>query len=194
MDTRQRILDSARRLYNQSGVQTVSQRNIASDLGISPGNLTYHFKTRPEIEEALYFEFVEKIDTLIEQVAQPEISLQSLFDFIGQLYDFMYDYRFIFIDLVYLMSNATIGAHYRQLLQARKQQFDYLLAALIEQKVLRPARSEGEYDAIYRMVQLLTDFYFSNLLITEGDIQPHHKAAYLHLVRQLLQPFLLEAG
>lgn len=52
-DTRQAILDTARALFNTHGYNGVSLRDISEALGISKGNLTYHFSKKEEIMEAL---------------------------------------------------------------------------------------------------------------------------------------------
>ena len=55
-NTRQNILDAARKLFNEYGYNSVSLRDIANDAGISKGNLTYHFSKKEEIMEALISE------------------------------------------------------------------------------------------------------------------------------------------
>ena len=52
-DTRQKILDSARELFNVHGYNGVSLQDIADAVGISKGNLTYHFSKKEEIMEEL---------------------------------------------------------------------------------------------------------------------------------------------
>lgn len=49
--TKEDILIRARELFNKHGYNRVSMRNIADDLGISVGNLTYHFKKKEELME-----------------------------------------------------------------------------------------------------------------------------------------------
>lgn len=52
-DTRQKILDSARELFNVHGYNGVSLQDISDAVGISKGNLTYHFSKKEEIMEEL---------------------------------------------------------------------------------------------------------------------------------------------
>ena len=52
-DTRSKILSTAQRLFNENGYRKVSLRKISDAMGISIGNLTYHFKKRDEILKAL---------------------------------------------------------------------------------------------------------------------------------------------
>lgn len=55
-NTRKDILDTAKKLFNERGFNNVSTQEIASSLGISKGNLTYHFNKKEEIVEALILE------------------------------------------------------------------------------------------------------------------------------------------
>lgn len=50
---RDRILETARALFNERGYNEVSMRNIAEALKISVGNLTYHFKRKEDLIEAV---------------------------------------------------------------------------------------------------------------------------------------------
>lgn len=55
-NTRQQILDTAKRLFNERGYNGVSLKDIADEVGISKGNLTYHFSKKEAIMESLLFE------------------------------------------------------------------------------------------------------------------------------------------
>jgi len=55
-DTRQEILDIAKTLFNERGYNDVTLRDIAGAMSISKGNLTYHFKKKEDIIEALLIE------------------------------------------------------------------------------------------------------------------------------------------
>jgi AcrR family transcriptional regulator len=55
-DTRQKILAAAKKLFNERGYDAVSIQDIAGALGISKGNLTYHFKKKEHIVEAIITE------------------------------------------------------------------------------------------------------------------------------------------
>ena len=52
-DTRQAIMDTARRLFSERGYNAVSIQDLAAELGISKGNLSYHFRRKEQIVEAL---------------------------------------------------------------------------------------------------------------------------------------------
>lgn len=50
---KERILETARQLFNRQGYNEVSMRDISKVLGISVGNLTYHYGKKEELLEAV---------------------------------------------------------------------------------------------------------------------------------------------
>ena len=62
MKTRDRILECALALFNQEGEPNVSTLEIANELGISPGNLYYHFHGK----EPLVLELFERFQRVFE--------------------------------------------------------------------------------------------------------------------------------
>jgi AcrR family transcriptional regulator len=50
---RQKIIETARELFSEKGYNEVSMRDISDLLGISVGNLTYHFKKKEDLIEAV---------------------------------------------------------------------------------------------------------------------------------------------
>ena len=58
--TRDRILQTALALFNEEGEENVSTVDIAAVMGISPGNLYYHFKGKEAIIAGLFEGFEEK--------------------------------------------------------------------------------------------------------------------------------------
>ncbi|MEO0341299.1 MAG: TetR/AcrR family transcriptional regulator [Bacteroidota bacterium] len=188
--TKLKILECARELYNTKGVQQVSQRNITKEIGISPGNLTYHFKSKHDIEKKLYFELVKKLNRVVAQIDLEALDFQSITTYLSTLYDHMLAYRFVFTDMLYLMrKNPTIATHYRELLQIRKQQFEMMVKVLISKGIFRVPLFEDEYDLLYQRLQLITDFYFANAEIQSGVIQPDQKIHFINLLESMLAPF-----
>jgi AcrR family transcriptional regulator len=58
-ETKRRILDTARALFNAEGLHRVGVRDIARATGMSPGNLAYHFPTKDTLVSALVRELHE---------------------------------------------------------------------------------------------------------------------------------------
>jgi AcrR family transcriptional regulator len=62
--TRDRILESCRVLFNERGPAEVTTAEIAQAVGISEGNLHYHFRRKPQIVLALFEEFQAALDQM----------------------------------------------------------------------------------------------------------------------------------
>ena len=70
--TRDRILQASLALFNADGLAAVSTHKVAAELGISPGNLHYHFKTKEQIVTVLFARFEHKLQALaggVERIA-----------------------------------------------------------------------------------------------------------------------------
>lgn len=59
-NTKSLIVQTSIELFNESGFENVSMRDIASYLKMSPGNLTYHFKKKTDILYAIVQLLVEE--------------------------------------------------------------------------------------------------------------------------------------
>ena len=66
MKTRDRILECALQLFNQQGEPNVSTLEIANELGISPGNLYYHFHGKEPLIHGLFERFEDALMPLLD--------------------------------------------------------------------------------------------------------------------------------
>jgi len=69
--TKEKILATSLALFNHEGEAQVSAVDVASVIGISPGNLYYHYKGKDEIIAALFEDF----DAEIRQVSSIAIKV-----------------------------------------------------------------------------------------------------------------------
>lgn len=54
MKTRDKIIDATIQLFNEQGTKGVTTNHIAAAVGISPGNLYYHFRNKEDIIRAVF--------------------------------------------------------------------------------------------------------------------------------------------
>jgi len=191
--TKQKILAASLELFNTHGMANVSQRRITEQLQISPGNLTYHFKKKEDIETALYFALVEEFNALFTEMTDAEVAVETLISSTGQIFDIIKKYRFVFLDFARLMrTNDVVAAHYRQLTQFRYQQFMFIFNYLIQKGILRPAELPDEYEQYYQRMQILGDFYLVNTEILRQETagrQSFEQMFFYHIY-----PYLTEKG
>lgn len=193
--TKSKILDTARRLYNRYGVSVVSQRQIAEVLNISPGNLTYHFKKKEDIDAALYYQLVEEINAkmMVRQTQNPSVA--NLILLYGDIFDAFARYRFVFLDFVHFMkTHPQVADHYRQLQVLRQQQFTTVVTTLQDEGIVRPALLPNEYGFLYERMQVFADFFLSSREILPGDSPAKDKTDFVEGLRQMIFPYLTDLG
>ena len=102
--TRERILDTSLAMFNAQGEPNVTTNHIADELGISPGNLYYHFRNKDDIVEQLFARYEARID---DALLVPDDRLPNLEDIWLQLhlvFECMWEYRFLYRDLVDILA------------------------------------------------------------------------------------------
>ena len=60
-NTYNRIIDISLQLFNEEGERNISTNHISQRLGISPGNLYYHFANKDEIIFCLFSRYREEL-------------------------------------------------------------------------------------------------------------------------------------
>jgi AcrR family transcriptional regulator len=68
-DTRQRILDTALRLFAERGYAGTSIRDIAEELGVTKAAVHYHFAAKEQIVVGLLRPFLQQFEDLVERRA-----------------------------------------------------------------------------------------------------------------------------
>ena len=97
--TRERILETALEMFNELGEPTVATTSIAFEMGISPGNLYYHYHSKEAIVADLFAEFRREIE---KTLAAPEQRLPNAEDcwlFLHLVFEAIWKYRFIYRDI-----------------------------------------------------------------------------------------------
>lgn len=193
--TKQRILDTALKLFNSVGLAKVTLRTIASEMNISQGNLNYHFKKREDIIETLYFNLVKNLDAVFVLKKETKNVFEILFDVSEKVMSAFYDYRFIFLDFVQIMrENETIKNHYMQLVKQREAQVMQLFQMLITEEYLRKPILENEYENLYKRTQIMTDFWISSVVVSSKNVSRSSLSNYSKLINQNIFPYLTEKG
>ena len=195
-NTKHRILNTSRQLFNKLGYSQVTIRMIALELKMSSGNLNYHFKKREEILEALYFEMVEVFDKRVEELEDQPLSLEFMKVNIQISMQRMVQYRFFWTDLYNLLkSNEIINAHFESVKKERESGYLFLFKKFINQDILKKSSYSNEYLLlIERMVN------FSNVWIYASSLYDSKimndvtiERASFHLL-SMMYPYLTSRG
>src|SRR5688572_6933356 len=100
--TRERIVETSLALFNQFGAPNVTTTVIADELGISPGNLYYHFGNKDEIVNTILAAFEREIsETLAAPTSDDSrvLNVEDIWLFLHLLFEIIWKYRFFYRDL-----------------------------------------------------------------------------------------------
>lgn len=115
--TRERILETGLRLFNEFGEPNVTTTVIADEMNISPGNLYYHFHNKDEIVEGLFVDFEREMDGLLQIPPNRHVDVEDAWLFLHLLFELIWKFRFIYRDLDDLLSrNRLVEMHFRRIL------------------------------------------------------------------------------
>ena len=128
--TAERILDVALELFNRFGEPNVSTTVIAAELGISPGNLYYHYPAKDELINALFARFESPLDPLLGAAGDVR-NVEDAWLVVHMLFEHIWQHRFLYRDLNDLLSkNRHLELRFQAVLQAKAQAVERLLAGL----------------------------------------------------------------
>ncbi len=139
-DVRQEILRQAKQLFNEHGFNAVSTGDIAGALGISKGHLTYYFKKKENIIEAIILE------TPISVLPATPTSLAELNAFLLHIQSTIQENAFYFWHHAQLSQlSPAIRDRQTQVYQRNLGILLQVFHTLAESGILRAEQSAGEY-------------------------------------------------
>ncbi|MFT5860808.1 MAG: AcrR family transcriptional regulator [Flavobacteriaceae bacterium] len=190
-ETKQKILVKSLKLFNDCGISNVSLRTIADEVGISIGNLQYHFKKREDIIETLYFQIVERMDGI--SFTKTDDLLKAFFNISIEVFTILYDYHFFLLDFVTITRrNQKIKSHYSDLSKRRETEFLVIAEVLIQNGLFRKELLINEYSSLYKRVEVISNFWFSSILIQAEVLSKESVAQYSLVVSQSIYPYLTD--
>ena len=164
MNNRDRILDAALALFNASGTAAVSTNHIASALGISPGNLYYHFRNKEEIIRALFERLFAAWDTGLALPADRVPTLDDLWELIRENYRIIWDYRFAYRELIALLRHdPELAARFQAVRERGYAGFRELFAAFAAAGILAGPLRPAELDKLIDLCWLISEFWLPSL-------------------------------
>jgi AcrR family transcriptional regulator len=195
MKTKDKILDSALILLNREGINAITMRAVAKEVGIAHGNVSYYYPTTDAMIEALYMRLVEEQNAALGVLATDKIDLKFVYKMTRQSFDILYAYRFLLLDFVPIMRRMpTIKSHYQQLIEQRTIQFQYLVAQLIENEILKPDEVDNQYDSWIQSTILFGDYWLSHAEVLYSGEEHNKVKTYHHLFMNLAVPYLTKKG
>jgi AcrR family transcriptional regulator len=139
MRTRDRILLASLELFNEKGERNVTTNHVAAHLGISPGNLYYHFRNKSDIVYELFLQYRLLVQHYLVVPAERILGLDDKFDYLEAVFDGLWAYRFLHRDLEHFLGEDERLRHdYRAFTWLCLDSVRGILAGLEKAGITRP--------------------------------------------------------
>lgn len=208
--TRERILQASLQLFNEQGERNVTTNHIASHLGISPGNLYYHFRNKSMIVADLFSTFESKMEAFFAVPEGTALTLDDKAQYLESLLDILWQFRFLHQGLQYLLeADPELATRYRAFAQRSLHGTRSIYQAFADAGILRlsPRQAETLSINVWIVVSSWTQFLTTSrgpqlklderllrrgiyqiLVLEEGYVAPAYQAAVRALCDRLYIP------
>jgi AcrR family transcriptional regulator len=192
--TAERILEASLDLFNRFGEPNVSTTLISAELGISPGNLYYHYPAKDELINSLFDRYEKSLGELLN-ASDGVRDVEDAWFFMHTLFELIWQYRFLYRDLNDLLSkNRRLETHFQWVLKNKARAIRALLDGMSRSGALAIAPREVDATATSMVVVLTYWLSFEYVRDPRRALEPETAQVALlrgaHHVLNLLAPYL----
>lgn len=188
MNTKEKIILEATKAFNKNSFGAVSLHEIANQLGISRGNLTYHFKDKDLLLEAISDQMWQKIEA--ERAKSRKLpSFENLHNEVQLYMKFQKEYAFIFLDN-HVLNHSKIKKQFRDMMNTTIRDNKAAIAFAIQLGNMKPEPIPGLYNNLAFNTWMISFFWKSQQMIRGEKNQKDGEK----LLWSLIIPHLTEKG
>lgn len=191
MKTRDLIITTALRLFNEKGTAPVSTNHIAEAAGISPGNLYYHFRNKEEIIRAIC---EHMFDVWGSAFTLPDNRLPNMDDvqqLVRENFVVTWEYAFVYREILALLrQDEVLREHYLAARQRGYIGFHELIGVFSAAGVFKPGPDETLLNQLADLCWLISESWLSTLELQGQPADETGMQRGIDLLLLTLQPYL----
>ncbi|WP_066267244.1 TetR/AcrR family transcriptional regulator [Hydrogenophaga palleronii] len=192
--TAERILEATLELFNRFGEPNVSTTLISAELGISPGNLYYHYPAKDELINSLFERYERALGELLG-AGEGVRNVEDAWFFLHSLFEIIWEYRFLYRDLNDLLSkNRLLETRFQAVLKNKSRAIRQLLDGMGRHGAVQIDAREIEPTATSMVVVLTYWLSFEYVRDPRHALEPDNAQQALlrgaQHVLNLLAPYL----
>lgn len=192
--TKDKILDTALKLFNEKGEANVTTLHIAETLGISEGNLWYHFRTKREIVSELNRRLEQEVDRNLSRLPDKDFDLIDFMNYAGRAFEYLWEYRFLFRDHSYGSKDENSMLKLQELTLRGQKNIELIIENMRRHKLLFVSKDEARALAVNAWIVHSNWLRFLQVRENIREITENHiKEGFLQLF-WLFNPYLSEEG
>jgi len=189
MSRKLEILETARKLFNESNSQAVTTNHIAKAMGISPGNLHYHYANREEIIRVLYEKLMDETSLEVEELPK---NIGILNEHHRVLIEVQWKYRFFFRELLFLFSrDEKLHAMYVEDNIAHRSRIKRVMQNLIDNGEME-VPNEETLEHLVDSLLMAWQFYISYMYTLGQCLDEKGIQEFIAYTNLTMQPFRID--
>jgi len=193
ISTKERILLTAIEMFNEHGIQNITSRHIAAEMGIAYGNLDYHYKNKEALLLAIYKEMRSEMSNSYLLREEYSTALEHFHRLLAHLEKFQYKYRFFNLDVLEITrSFPKINKLITKTLALRKQQMAELFKQFVKEGYLLE-RTDEDYGRLQHSIRIVVTFWLSQEEVLT-NYKPTENGEMSRYIWELLLPLMTERG
>jgi AcrR family transcriptional regulator len=187
---RAEILRTALSLFNAQGTAAVSTNHIAKELGISVGNLYYHFADKETIVRALYEEHTQKFDEMWHAPTNANEAATVLVGALRRTFTISWERRFFYRELVSLTrSDPALRKLYVTQRARRSGQIGAFQRSFVELGLLNVPGGEPALTQLEDLSWMISAFWLPHVELRDGALTKQSSLTGARAVLDLYLPY-----
>ncbi|MEM6723779.1 MAG: TetR/AcrR family transcriptional regulator [Bacteroidota bacterium] len=190
--TQEKILTNAIKLFNRKGVSNVRLQDIASEAAISPGNLSYHYKTKKDLIAAV-IDFMLDRFTRMSNWSLAALGKDDHITLIRDYVSFQISHRFFnrdILEIVKLVPSAQ-ETYEKQMHHVQNFSKNGMYLA-VGKGLMKPEPYEGHFDCYAKIIWSIL-----NSRLIEREVLGDDKVSLQDIISTIWeynQPYLTAKG
>lgn len=190
--TKQKILDNAVVCFNRDGIANVRLQHIAGQANMSIGNMTYHYRTKDVIVQAIWEQLVRKQRDLLTEFRVLPL-LEDIERLLAATFELQQEHRFFYLDTLEIMrAFPDIQSAHRQHVLWQVQQMELAIQFNVARGAFSPGTAGTHFTFLAHQFWMTTDLWMYRQCVQQNS--PDDFPAFRELVWQLFYPHFTDMG
>ena len=195
MKTKDKIIATAIDLFNIHGTKAISTNHIAKEMGISPGNLYYHFRSKNDIIRSISDNFSNELGSALkiqlDTISDFSSNLTSLFN---RFFKIQQSYQFLFLEGVHLTrQDSRLLDNYTNLRSLIKKGYHELLSNLVKIKIMK-RQSLNIIDELLDTQWIIMWYWINHTILDRNTYDDFQIKKGIKLSFSIIKPQLTSIG
>lgn len=183
--TKDKILQASVELFNQQGERAVTTNHIAAHLGISPGNLYYHFRNKEDIVRQIFKEYAKLLENRLQPPAKNSEALDALAQYLDIVFELVWRFHFFYANLPDILArDPLLQQDYLQVQKGVQAKVVSVLQALKAATVIKI--DDDDIPSFAHTIKLVVTFWISYLKTQAPHTAIDQSQAYQGVLKVLL--------